>query len=413
MKQAGFFSTAAKSIAVLYQRVIQDSLLKEASALTYQSFLTIVPLLAVLFGIAKGFGLEQILDNFLRKEFADHQEVLTYLLQFSQTTLKEAQGGLIAGIGVFFLLFTAIRLLSSVETALNKMWGIQYGRPPLRKVGDYLALLLTCPILLAISSSVTIFFTAQFTHLTALIPIPESAQSVLLKTLALVPFATSALLFSVILYSMPNAPVSKRAAFGAGCLSAIAFQCVQSWYILFQLRLTKVSAVYGSFVALPLFLVWLWISWLLLLIGGELLVFFQERGWRESVRTYSGSPIEELDIDAAVLACSKKFFEEGEPMTITTLFSSIPRPIRALSTSIQRLKMKKFILDGGPKGIPAAIVPSKEAFSLSLSDLALPPVPNPTPILSPKIETAVLAWKKELKKSSLCEPIEKIYTKTS
>ena len=83
------FSLLGKCIRLLVARIMRDGLMKSASALTYQSFLAIVPLLAVLFGIAKGFGLEQMLDGLLRKEFSDHQEMLNYLLQFSQTTLKE------------------------------------------------------------------------------------------------------------------------------------------------------------------------------------------------------------------------------------------------------------------------------------------------------------------------------------
>lgn len=387
---------------------MHDKLLKEASALTYQSFLAIVPLLAVMFGIAKGFGLEQVLDRWLHREFADHQEVLTYLLQFSQTTLKEAQGGVIAGVGVFFLLFTAIRLLSSVEVALNGMWGIHRGKSAFRKVSDYLALLLTCPILLTISSSVTIFITTQLTSLTEALPIPASAHSLFLKALALVPFIISSLLFSVILYSMPCAPVGKVSACVTGCITATAFQFIQSWYILFQLRLTKVSAVYGSFVALPLFLVWLWISWLLILIAGELLVYFQERGWRAYVATYKDSPIVNLDTDIVVLACACNRFDQGKPLTLSDLYTSVPRPIRALTSSIMRLEDRGFILEGWSKGYSTSIIPSKATLSMSLSDIVFPSPPSSPREVSTKVMAAMDAWKAELKKNRLNLPLAEI-----
>ncbi len=397
--QSPFFTTVLNSFRLLYKRVLQDGLLKEASALTYQSFLAIVPLLAVMFGIAKGFGLEQILDRWLQKDFADHQEVLSYLLQFSQSTLKEAQGGVIAGIGVFFLLFTAIRLLSSVETSLNSMWGIHRGRTSLRKVSHYLAILLTCPILLAISSSVTIFITTQLTTLSEAIPILSSAHSLFLKALALIPFAISALLFSVILYSMPCTPVRIIAACCSGCITAVAFQFIQSWYILFQLRLTKVSAVYGSFVALPLFLVWLWISWLLILVAGELLVFFQEKGWRSYVLQYTDSAVEKVDIDAQVLACAKNSFDQGTPLSIATLYATLPRPIRALSTSLRRLEGRGFILKGCSEDTATPVIPSKAAATLSLSDLVFPALPPQGAEVSPEVVAALKAWKAELAKS--------------
>ena len=314
-------------LRLMVDRIQRDGLLKSASALTYQSFLAIVPLLAVLFGIAKGFGLEQALDGWLRTEFSDHQEMLNYLLQFSQSTLREARGGIIAGIGVILLLFTSIRLLSSVETALNAMWGISKGRPPLRKVGDYLALLLICPMLLAISGSVTLFIAQGFSN----------------EIQALIPLASSTFLFTVVLFSMPCAPVRIRSALLAGFFSAVAFQAIQSWYILFQLRLTKVGAIYGSFVALPLFLVWLWISWLLLLIAGELLVFIQERAWRAYVMAYTDSPLEQLDTDAAVLSLVIERFNKGSPLTFSELLRSQKAPIRALANSLERLRVRASI----------------------------------------------------------------------
>ena len=398
------FSLLGKCIRLLVARIMRDGLMKSASALTYQSFLAIVPLLAVLFGIAKGFGLEQMLDGLLRKEFSDHQEMLNYLLQFSQTTLKEAQGGIIAGVGVILLLFTAIRLLSSVESTLNAMWGIKKGRPPLRKVSDYLALLLTCPVLLAISASVTIFITAQFVSLTHMIGLSKEAQAVFLRVLMVLPFATSTFLFTVLLFSVPCAPVRLRSAATAGFLAAVAFQAVQSWFILFQLRLTKVGTIYGSFVALPLFLVWLWMSWLLLLLAGELLVFIQEKAWKPEVMGYTDSAIEQLDVDASVLSCAIERFDQGVPVSLLDLFEVCPRPYRALSASVERMEARGYILKGWSAGYSTAIIPSRLAFSALLSDIALPAVLQ-TPDVSLQISKTIQRWRGLLRTDALNVPL--------
>ena len=165
------------------------------------------------------------------------------------------------------------------------------------------------------------------------------------------------------------------------------------------MRLTKVSAVYGSFVALPLFLVWQWISWLLLLIAGELLVFVQEKGWKRHIYTYSSSPIENLDTDVAVMACSIERFEKGTPLTILSLYESNSRPIRVLTESALRLEHQGYILRGGTEEQLAAIIPSKIAFSSSLSDLVLPQLITPPQTVSPQIEIAIKDWKLELKTS--------------
>jgi membrane protein len=390
-----------QSVRLLFVRSVRDRLIKEASALTYQSVLATVPFLAVTFGIAKGFGLEQVLDGWLQKEFADHQEVLSYLLTFSQTTLQEARGGVIAGIGVICLMFTAIRLLASFENSLNGMWGMQQGRLPLRRTGHYLSLLLICPILLAISSSVTIFVSAQFVHLTALIPLPPSAQSLLLKGLTLVPFATSAFLFSVLLYCVPCAPVELRSACVSGGIVAIFFQFIQSWYILFQLRLTKVSAVYGSFVALPLFLVWLWISWLLLLLAGELLVFIQERGWKERIRAFSDSGMERLDVDLSVMQRAAASYSAGYPLTLASLYACHDAPIRALTESVFRLEERGSLLHCGTELHTSALVPSTGAASTRLVDFLFPSPPANGNATASGVSAAVYALRTAMDKSPL------------
>lgn len=380
---------------VLYYRLIRDKLLREASALTYQSFLALVPLLAVLFGIAKGFGLDTLLEDWIRIELKDHQEILLYFLQFSRTTLQQASGGMIAGIGVFFLLFTVVRLFAAVETTLTSMWGFHKGRTFLRKASDYLALLLTCPILLAVSSSATIFATTQVASLTTAF---SSVKPLFTPLLALFPFFTSALLFSLFLYAMPCAPIHFRSAAIAGVISAVIFQIVQAWYIIFQLRLTKVSAIYGSFVALPLFLVWLWISWLIVLIAGEISVFIQEKGWKKTCLQYTDSPLERFEVDLSILSLALSFFQAEKPIDTKGVFSSLPLPIKALSQSVERLEKKGLIHLGIGQSFSATLIPSKKTNMLTLADLLF--IEGQHAIESPLatyLRKTIQTWKSEIK----------------
>ena len=383
------------SVQALYYRIVKDNLFREASALTYQSFLAIVPMLAVLFGIAKGFGLDTVLENWIRVELKDHQEILSYFLQFSQTTLQQASGGIIAGIGIFFLLYTAVRLLSAIETTLTSMWGFRKGRPFLRKVSDYLALLLTCPILLAISSSTTIFVT---THVTSLTGVFDSIRPVFTTLLALFPFFTSTLLFSLILFAMPCAPIRFRSAVIAGAIASITFQLVQAWYILFQLRLTKVSAIYGSFVALPLFLMWLWISWLIVLIAGEIAVFIQEKGWRKSCLQFSNSPLEKFELDTSILTLALSSFHNEKPIDTKVVFQTLHLPIKVVARSIERLERKGLIHLGLCQNYSFTLIPSKRTTTLSLADTLFPEGSKISETnLTKHLDEVFRAWKAELK----------------
>ena len=246
------------------------------------------------------------------------------------------------------------------------MWGLSKGRPWLRKVSDYLALLLTCPLLLIISSSVTIFLNAKLLQLTAFLPL--GSEALVTTLLSILPFATSALLFSLILYAMPCAPVRPLTACIAGSVTAVVFQCIQSWYIFFQLHLTKVSAIYGSFVALPLFLVWLWISWLLVLVGGEFLVFLHERGWK--LLHFKNTPLEQLELDVCVLTRSLQQYEGLSTFSVPDAYQLAP--IRYVSESIERLKKRKLIHQSWSNGYTTTIVPSKKAFQTSLYDMCIP-----------------------------------------
>lgn len=384
------------SIKLLYTRINQDRLFREASALTYQSFLALVPMLAVLFGIAKGFNLDQVLENWIRVELKDHQEILSYFLQFSQTTLQEASGGIIAGIGTFFLLFTAVRLLSAVETTFTSMWGFHHGRSFVRKVSDYLALLLVCPVLLAVSGSATIFATTQLTTLTGSF---ATAKPLVTSLIGLFPFLTSAVLFSLILFAMPCAPVRFRSALIAGAIASIMYQFIQAWYIIFQLRLTKVSAVYGSFVALPLFLVWLWISWLLVLIAGELCVFIQEKGWKASCLHFRDTALEKFELDISILTLCLSHFSAEKVLTTKEVFESISLPIKAVAHSLERLHEEGLIHVGTGQNFSSTLIPRKKTSSLTLADLVLPEGNrNAQTPLTKQLENTLTNWKANLKK---------------
>ena len=368
MKKKGFWADLWGSILLLFERTNEDRLASEASSLAYQSFLAIVPLLAVMLGIAKGFGLEEALHNWLSREFETQQEVLSHLLRLGQTTLQETSGGVVAGIGVFFLLFTSVRLLSSVEFSFNTMWGGVRGRLWSRRISDYISLVLICPFLLALSSSLTVYVTTYVTYVTESLPLLTPAQPLLSKALQLLSVVSSALLFSIVLYALPCAPVAVFPAVVSGTIMAVFFHLFQSWYVYLQLHLTKIGAIYGSLVAIPLFLIWLWVSWFLVLLAGELLVFLHEKGWRRSVYAFEVNHLTDLEADIAVLALIKRRLDEGAPPYLKDLYQTLSLPIRAITRSLRRLEYRGLICDDG---VDARIVPTQSLEEMTLAELLL------------------------------------------
>lgn len=242
----------------------------KASALTFYTLISIVPVLAVAFGIAKGFGFEQYLETELKHVFTEQKEVIDYAMRFALTLLQNARGGVIAGVGLVTLLWTNLSMLGNIENALNDIWKVRKPRTFTKKLSDYLAAMIICPIVLILSSSISVYLVTQITETAKESRILELVSPYLLFLLNLVPFILSSLLFIVIYLFIPNVTVRVAPRVWAGILAGIAFQLWQWVYITFQVGISNYGAIYGTFAALPLFLIWVQVSWLIVLAGAEL-----------------------------------------------------------------------------------------------------------------------------------------------
>ncbi|MBW6487000.1 MAG: YihY/virulence factor BrkB family protein, partial [Syntrophobacterales bacterium] len=159
-----------------------------AAALTFYSLISIIPVAAMAFGIAKGFGFAKILETQLRDKLAGHEEVFNKIVQFSDSLLENTRGGLIAGLGLLVLFWAVIKVLGQIEEAFNDIWGIKEKRSLGRKLGDYLSIMLICPVLIILASSVTVFVTTQVTLILEKIAILGVFSPLIFLLLELLPF---------------------------------------------------------------------------------------------------------------------------------------------------------------------------------------------------------------------------------
>ncbi|MGD9110230.1 MAG: YhjD/YihY/BrkB family envelope integrity protein [Phycisphaerales bacterium] len=250
----------------------QDKCKFRASALTFYTLLSIVPVLAMMFGIAKGFGLHSRVEQTLMNRIQEMQikeQVITKIIDFANSLLQQTSGGFIAGIGVAFLIWSVIKVLSNIENSFNDIWGVKKPRSIGRKFSDYLSVVLICPILLVMSSSITVFIASQLQSATEKFTILQSVGPLVAVLMRLLPYCTVWIAFTFIFIFMPNTKVNFKSALIAGIVAGTIFQFVQWAYIHFQIGVSRYGAIYGSFAALPLFLIWLQISWLAVLFGGE------------------------------------------------------------------------------------------------------------------------------------------------
>jgi membrane protein len=241
----------------------EDKCMLRASALTFFSLLSIVPVAAMVFGIAKGFGFGKVLEQRILESSAGQEEVVNYIITFANSLLENTKGGLIAGIGVVILFWTVIKVLGNIEKSFNDIWGIKKARSIGRKIIDYLAVMFICPITVIMAFSIKAAIVQQLPTLTFLGPI-----SIFLLKLA--PFFMLWAAFTFIYIFMPNTKVNFKSGLLGGVIGGTVYVVVVNIYFIFQIGAAKYNAIYGSFAALPLFLVLLQISWLVVLFGAEI-----------------------------------------------------------------------------------------------------------------------------------------------
>jgi membrane protein len=270
-----------KAFGIRYLRVIllavrgflKDQCQKTASVLTYYSLLNVVPVVAVAFAIAKGFGLEKLIEKQIL-QMADkanwQADITNQIISFSHNLLDQAKGGLIAGIGVALLFWTVISILGKIEESLNDIWEVKKSRTLIRKFSDYVAMMVFGPVLLIISSSATVLVASQVKVIVNKIALLGVFSKIIFLLLNLLPYVSIWVLFTMLYIIMPNTRIPLRSAILGGVTAGTIAQIVQWGYIKFQIGAASYGAIYGSFAALPLFLAMLQMSWMIVLFGAEI-----------------------------------------------------------------------------------------------------------------------------------------------
>jgi membrane protein len=316
-----------------------DECALKASALTFYSLLSIVPVFAVAFGIAKGFGFQEMLESELSQKFVEQKEVVSKLIDFSYKALQNTQSGLIAGVGLIVLFWTVLKLLSNIESSFNSIWKVKKPRSFARSFSDYLAMMLFCPIFFFASSSLSVYVLTQITDLSKARGIWETISPFMYLTLHLFPLVLTWLLFTALYSIMPNTRVPLKYAFIAGVFAGTAYQIVQSIYIHFQIGLASYGAIYGSFAALPLFLIWLNTSWWIALGGAEI-AYHSEN---DPINFPLAQIQNRREADARVLGlliiqqCTRAFSSGKAPPSVYELSQHIGAPVVSIKKIIQQL----------------------------------------------------------------------------
>ena len=301
-----------------------------ASALTFYTLISIVPMMAMAFGIAKGFGLDQTLESQLLTKFPGQEQVIGQIIGFANNLLKNTNGGVVAGIGVMVLFWTVIKVLNSIENSFNDIWGVKKGRPFGRKLSDYLSIMLICPFFVICSTGITVFISSQVELIVQKLSFLGPMGPMILLCLNILPYVMVWLLFTFIYVFMPNTKVNIPAGIIGGIIAGTIYQLVQVIYIHFQIGVGKANVIYGSFAALPLFLIWLQLSWRIVLFGAEVSFAHQNEDTYEFEHDCLNVSRGFKELLALRITCAvvKRFVLGQTPLTAKQITEEFDIPIR-------------------------------------------------------------------------------------
>jgi membrane protein len=269
-KRKTFLIKQMRIMVIAGRGFFNDKVQLRAASLTLYTLLSIIPIAAIAFAIAKGFGLDQNLESIVLDKFPNYKELLQPLLTRARQAIQATSTGYLAGIGVIILLWSVMSLLTQIESSFNHIWQIKSSRFWYRKFTDFLTIMFITPVFLILSSSITYYIGHQLPDYLTHARILDFLKPVVSLFVQLAPFLLTSLALTILFIVMPNAKVKFIPALIGGVITGSILQFMLWLYIDLQWGITKLSAIYGSFAVIPLFIIFIQMCWTCILLGAEL-----------------------------------------------------------------------------------------------------------------------------------------------
>jgi membrane protein len=314
---------------------VRDRLLLRASALTYFTVLSIVPLLAIVSSILTAVG---VTENVLAPVFENIGRVAPQVADQLRHFVQGADIGGLGTLGAVALFFTTVLGIGNIERALNHIWGVKQDRPWRRKLPDYLAVLIVAPLLLGAGLSMATTIKSQWVVQKLLqFRVFEIGYDLGLRQLPTLVLAGA---FSFLYWFMPNTSVRPFAAFLGGLVSALAVNVALGLYVSLSIGTARANALYGTFAQLPLFFVWTYFFWAIVLFGAEVAFAYQNLVmYVREVRGRTPGPAEQEAIGLRVaLEIGRAFRDGAPPWSSERLADHMSVPVRAVRSVLKTLQ---------------------------------------------------------------------------
>jgi membrane protein len=334
----------ARLMSFAFSNFMANNSLLRATALSFTTLLSLVPLLALTFSVLKGFGAQShLVPMVLEHAAAGSDEVVRRIISYIDNTNM----GSVGAIGLAFLLLTSVNMLGSVEEAFNAVWGVTETRSFYRKFSDYLSVLVSAPILILAATSVTT--TLQSEQLFTWFMEQTYFGDLFLALLKFAPFVIAWLALFVLYTFMPNTRVRYGSALVGAIFAGTLWQLAQWVYIHFQVGAANYNAIYGTLAALPILMMWIFVSWIIVLFGMEVTAAHQSlRTFRRGLhRGHISQSLREF-LALAVLRHIAAAFREGKPgWGEQHLAVKLRVPLRIIRETLEQLMAAGFIVPAG------------------------------------------------------------------
>lgn len=342
----GTFLKLVKIIIISVTGFFKDNCTLRASALTYSLTMAIVPLFAVLFSVLKGFGFQNKLANvLLTKLTAGSDLVINGILSYINNTSVQTLGAL----GGVILLLTSVFLFMGIERTFNDIWKVKADRPFIRRILDYLVIILVLPIFITVAIGVTAgnILTLDFVKALLAYPLIEFLIS------SFLPYLFMWIAFTLMYYFLVNHKVPFLAAFVGGIVAGTTWQIGQEFYIHFSHTVNRYNIIYGGFAQLILVFLWLYISWIIILAGMELVyAIVNYRAYQKEGKYTMISPSFKEKLVLIIMAIIVRRFKHGKPPISTEgILKMTNAPRRAVYDLLQELKDLMLVMESEQKGI--------------------------------------------------------------
>ncbi len=334
-----------------------------AAALTYTTVLSLVPFLAIAFSVLKGLGAQNALKPFLQRIAGDSEETISRIVDYVNNTNVKSMGA----IGLVMLVLTVISLMGNIEEAFNAVWGVRETRSVQRRFSDYLSVIIVGPILLLAATSMTSSLQSQW-MLQWIIQNTYFGDAILLL-FRFLPYLSVWVAMVFLYIFIPNTRIHFKSAVTGGVIAGTAWELAQWGYFHFQVGVAKYNAIYGTLAAVPVFLVWIYTSWLIVLFGLEIVFAHQHHGRSlpgSSASRLTATEREELAV-AVLVQASLHFKKGGIPPSAQYLADELRVPLLSLETVINELEQLGYLVATAGSG--SGWLPARDPSEIRISEL--------------------------------------------